>query len=100
MIARVTSVQVSPDQLEELTHTIEPGFVAVKASPGFMSALFLADRATGKVTMVTVWEREAAMQESLPLRQEALAQVAPLLVGAVSTETYEVLAQVEASGDR
>jgi quinol monooxygenase YgiN len=93
MLARRTSVKVAPDTLEELTHLLEPGLADVKASPGFQSALFLADRATGKATMVTVWETEAARQASLSLRQEALAQVAPLLVGAVSTETYEVLAQ-------
>lgn len=93
MIARLTHVQFASDKLEEVTRSLEPALATVKASPGFRSALLLADRATGKATMVTVWESEAAMQASNPLRQETLAQVAPLLVGAVSTETYEVLAQ-------
>jgi quinol monooxygenase YgiN len=93
MLARLTSIQLTPDKLEEVTSSIAPALAAVKASPGFQSALLLADRATGKATMVTVWESEAAMQASNPLRKEQIAKFAPLIVGAVSTEVYEVVAR-------
>jgi quinol monooxygenase YgiN len=93
MIARVTSVPFSPDKLEEVTRSLDALIAPVQQSPGFKGLLLLADRPTGKVVMITQWETEAAMQASNSLRQEQLAQVAPLLVGAVSTETYEVLAQ-------
>ena len=51
----------------------------------------MADRSTGKVVMITQWEGEAAMQESLSLRQEQLAKVAPLVVGPATTKVYEVV---------
>jgi quinol monooxygenase YgiN len=93
MIARVTSVQFSPDKLGEVSCSIEAGMAAVQQSPGFQGLLMLADRPTGKVVMIAQWESEAAMQASNSLRQEQLAKVAPLVVGAVSTEVYEVIAK-------
>jgi len=94
MIARITSVQFSPDKLEEVSQSIEGGIDAVQQSPGFQGLLMLADRSTGKVVMMTQWEGEAAMQASNSLRQEQLAKLAYLVVGPATTEVYEVVTRV------
>jgi quinol monooxygenase YgiN len=94
MIARVTSVQFSPDKLGEVYSSIEAGIAAVQQAQGFQGLLFLADRSTGKVVMISQWEGDAAMEASNSLRQEQLAKVAPMVVGPVITEVFEVLAKV------
>jgi len=94
MIARVTSVQFSPDKLGEVYSSIKAGIAAVKQAQGFQGLLFLTDRSTGKVVMISQWEGDAGMQASNSLRQEQLAKVAPLVVGHVITEVFEVLAKV------
>jgi len=91
MIARITSVQFSADKLEEVSRSIEAGIAAVQQSQGFQGLLMLADRATGKVVMITQWEGDAAMQASNSLRQEQLAKLAHLVVGPATTEVYEVV---------
>jgi quinol monooxygenase YgiN len=94
MIARVTSVQFSPDTLEEVSQSIDAGIAAVQQSQGFQGLLMLADRPTGKVVMITQWEGDAAMHASNSLRQEQLARVAHLVVGPATTEVYEVVTKV------
>jgi len=96
MIARITSVQFSPDKLGEVSRSIEPGIAGVQQIQGFQGFLLLADRSTGKVVMISQWEGDAGMQASNSGRQEFLAKVAPLVVGPVTTEVFEVLAEVEA----
>ncbi len=94
MIARVTSVQFSPDKLGEVSRSIEPGIAGVQQIQGFQGFLLLADRSTGKVVMISQWEGDAGMQASNSGRQEYLAKVAPLVVSPVTTEVFEVLAKV------
>jgi hypothetical protein len=55
--------------------------------------LLVTDHSTGKAAMITQWEGETAMQASNSLRQEQLAKMAPLVVGAATTEVYEVVAK-------
>ena len=93
MYARITSVQVSPDKLEDATRIIQEAILTLKQANGFKGLLLLADRTTGKGQLVALWETEAAMQASNSLRQELPAKMAPLLVDTPTAEIYEVLAQ-------
>ncbi len=92
MIARVTNVQFSPDKLGELSRSIEAGIAALQQAQGFQELLILADRSTGKVVAISQWEGDAAMQADSS-RQKLLAEVAPLMVGPVTTEVFEVLSK-------
>jgi len=94
MIARVTSVQFSPDKLGELSRSIEAGSAALQQIQGFQGLLILADRSTGKVVAISQYEGDAALQAGDSSRQELLARVAPLMVGPVTTEVFEVLAKM------
>jgi quinol monooxygenase YgiN len=94
MLSRVTTVQVNPDKVDELTRLVQeldPYVAAVKQAKGFHGLLLLIDRGTGKTVMVTQWETEADMLASNSLREEGLAKVAPLMTGAPATDVFEVL---------
>ena len=94
MIARVLSVQISPDKLGEYARSIEAGSAEAQQSQGFKGLLLLVDRSTGKFVAIVQWESDAAMHAGNSLRQEYLAKMAPLVVGPVTTEVFEVLARV------
>ena len=65
MHARVSKLEGLPDQVDELGRTVAE-WVAPSLSEmkGFHGILVLADRQSGKVELVTLWESEEAMHQS------------------------------------
>ena len=62
MFARVTLGEALPERLDEMTREIrEHVLPALKMQDGFTGILVLADRKSGKVRAVTLWESEQAM---------------------------------------
>ena len=65
MHARVTTLQMDPSTLDEVTARLEsedvPGF---KKLDGFKGMTVLGDRESGRAIAVTFWESERAMRES------------------------------------
>jgi heme-degrading monooxygenase HmoA len=87
------SAQVAPDKLDELVHVLEDMVTpAARAQPGFQGVLTLADRATGKGMMITLWETAADLTagETSGYLGRQLAAVAPWLLSPAVRETYEV----------
>jgi heme-degrading monooxygenase HmoA len=92
VFARVSTFEGSPEQVEELTrYASERVLPALKELDGFNGILGLADRQSGKVVVVGLWETEEAMRASEEavnrLRSEA-AEAASETIAAV--DRYEV----------
>jgi heme-degrading monooxygenase HmoA len=62
MFARVSTYEGRPEQLDEMHHEgIEHILPALEMQDGYSGGLVLADRQSGKVLAVTLWESEQAM---------------------------------------
>jgi heme-degrading monooxygenase HmoA len=62
MFARVSTYEGRPEQLDEMHHEgVEHILPALEMQDGFSGGLVLADRKSGKVLAMTLWESEQAM---------------------------------------
>ncbi len=82
MFARVTTVQVSPDQIEEsVRFAREEVLPIVQGRPGFKAMYHLVNREAGHVLGITLWETEEDMlapeEQARRLRIAAVKHVAP-----------------------
>ena|ERR1700730_2592376 len=65
MFVRASTITGDPARADEGTRFYTEQMVpAVKEEPGFLGALLLADRVTGKSLGLTFWETREALQES------------------------------------
>jgi heme-degrading monooxygenase HmoA len=93
MVARVTTSQRS--DADEAKLFIEDDVIpSLQKVPGFRGAYFLADREKATGISITLWEDEAAAQESLTASTERRSRAAAV-TGATfeSVDVYEVIAQ-------
>jgi len=95
MFARVSTMQASPDRIDELARRFQEQAVPiVRQISGFKGTYLLANRQTGTVQGVSLWETEEAMRASEveiePRRREAAQAMGATLQ---SVEAYEVIAQ-------
>ena len=97
MYARVTTVQVSPDKVDEAIRLWRESVMpAAKQQKGFKSGRLLVDRKTGRAVSVGLWETEADTQatgEGSAYMQEQLAKFASLFTAPPVIEHYEVAAE-------
>jgi heme-degrading monooxygenase HmoA len=99
MHARLTTIQLQPAMTEALgakfTESVLP---AAQQQPGFRGGLVLADPASGKAVLVSLWESETDMHagESDGYYVEQIAKLAGvgLFAGPPVRETFEVKLQV------
>ena len=62
MFARVSEFEARPEQLDEMKREgVEHVLPALRIQEGFGGGLVLADRRSGKVLAVALWESEQAM---------------------------------------
>jgi heme-degrading monooxygenase HmoA len=62
VFARVSTYEGRPEQLDEMHHEgLEHVLPALEMQDGFAGGLVFADRQSGKVLAVTMWESEQAM---------------------------------------
>ena len=65
MFARVSTLQGPADKIDEGIKAVNEQILpAAKEMRGFKGMLALADRATGKMVGITLWESEDALKES------------------------------------
>jgi heme-degrading monooxygenase HmoA len=65
MIARVITIQGSPDRIDEGIRYFEDQIVpTIEGMDGFQGVYLLIDRATGKTVRITLWETEEAQRAS------------------------------------
>jgi len=93
MFARVSTLQGPPDQVDEGIRAVQEQVIpAARQMRGFQGMLALADRTTGKMVGITLWETEDALRES----EDAANQLRSGTAGAggadvVSVERFEVV---------
>ena len=92
MFARVTTFEGAPDQVDELArYAAERVLPALSELDGFNGLLGLADRQSGRVLVVGLWETEEAMRASEEavdqLRSEAAEAASETIAG---VDRYEV----------
>ena len=96
MFARVSTLQGPADKIDEGIEAVNEQILpAAKQMRGFKGMLALADRATGKMVGITLWESEDALKESEEAANRLRAESSSA-GGAdiVSVERFEVVADV------
>ncbi len=102
MFARVTTGIGSPDRIDETARVYREQMVpTMQQQPGFLYAVFLANRESGKGVSVTVWESEEAARASEAQAQQMRTQATQTMniQQAPTIELYELaVAEGEAEG--
>jgi heme-degrading monooxygenase HmoA len=95
MFARVSTLKGSPDRIDEAARMLQEQAVPfIRQLSGFQGAYWLADRQTGKVLTVALWESEETMRTSGAVVEQRRAQSARDFGATVqSVEEYQVIAQ-------
>ena len=95
MHARVTRLQSSPDKIDEVRSMIEGKVIpTAKGLAGFVGGYFLADRSTGQVLGITLFDTEAHLRGSAEAAAKLRADAAEATGGTfASVDEYEVIAQ-------
>ena len=91
MHARVSVFQMAPDELDAGVEYGRGTIVEMMEMAGFRGNLALLDRETGKITSVTLWESEEAMNTSEERANAMRSSGATAIDGSVvSVDRYEV----------
>jgi heme-degrading monooxygenase HmoA len=96
MFARMTTLQGSSTKVADGIKAVNEQVIpAARKMVGFKGMIALADRASGKMIGITLWESEAAMRDSAEAANQ-LRSASAAVGGAkvVSVEQFEVVADV------
>ena len=96
MYAAVITVPLAPDTLEEAHRAYEASMLPiVQQLPGFRGPQVLADRATGNLMAIALYETEADAQAAGTNAevQQAQRQLARFMTGTPAREVFEVTLQ-------
>ena len=88
MYARVTSYQCDPSRLDEMTARIDAIRNRVKEISGVVT-VYSAWRADGSGVSTAIYQSQADAEAAAPQAQAIWADLADLLVGPPTVETYE-----------
>ena len=90
--AAVVSNQVQPDKIAEPVSNAPDRLSTFSQPPGCKGGLYLIDPNTGKHLAIGLWETEAHMSAFVSggSQQERRTQIAHLMAGWSTRETYEV----------
>ncbi len=93
MHARVSKLEGPPEQVNELGRIVAEWVTpSLTQMEGFRGILALADRQSGKVEVVTLWESEEAMRQSEEEADQLRGDTARATGGAIAdVERYEVV---------
>lgn len=91
MYARATTLQGSPDQVDEAIRGYENALSTFRDIDGNRGAFLLIDRTSGRGIGVTLWESEDAMRNSRAQADDLRQQTASSVGATVeAVEEYEV----------
>ncbi len=93
MYARVVTVHIQPDRLDEVIQVFRDSISpAAKQQKGNKGGYFLTDHKTGKAISIAFWETEADMAagETGDYLREQIAKVASAFTAAPLAEHFEV----------
>ena len=103
MYARVTSIQLTPDQINTSGRAMPDDMrQALAREPGFLGSMTLLDRQSGKAMTIGLWESEAAVQASMAGHQARTATARSALGIEAGpepvVEVYEVVDEIKPQG--
>ena len=94
MFARVNSVQTAADKLAGLVRFSQEQLPAAHEAPGFKGFYLLADRQSGKIVSISLWDSADDLRQfearGAQLRQGASSE---LSIAPTPVEVYEVVLQ-------
>ena len=94
MYARIFKVQVDTTKIDGGVEIYEDGYVpAAREQKGFLGAMLLGDRKTGKGMAISMWESEddARANEQSGFVQQVLGKFTEILTEAPTMEGYEIM---------
>ena len=95
MFARVNSVQTATDKLAGLLKWVEERLPAAREAPGFKGFYLLADRQSGKLVSISLWESDDDLRQfeaqGAQMREAASSEVG---IAPTPVEIYEVVLQL------
>jgi hypothetical protein len=94
MFARLTTVQGKPEKIEDAIRVIENDVIpGSKVLPGFKKGYWLADRKSGKLLALTLFETEKDMESSEAAASQLRKSASEKLGGEVkNVERFELIA--------
>ncbi|HEX3267039.1 MAG TPA: antibiotic biosynthesis monooxygenase [Gaiellaceae bacterium] len=91
MLARVARYEVSQDRLTDAIDAFSEAGKEVEQLDGFAGGYVLIDHEDGRTMTVTLWESDAALEDSEPTARSARNRAAGAVDGSVlSVEKFEV----------
>ena len=94
MFARVISVQTAPDKIAGFVKWSEERLPAAREAPGFRGFYLLADRQSGKIVSISLWDSADDLRQfedrGAQVRSEASSEVG---IAPTPVEIYEVVLQ-------
>jgi hypothetical protein len=96
MHARIITVQIHHDRLDEASHLFQEQLIsAARQQSGFKGGWLLMDRHTGKGLAIFLWKTETDLRagEANSFLQQQLAQMAQTFVSTPLRELFEVSVQ-------
>jgi heme-degrading monooxygenase HmoA len=93
MHARVTTVQLRPDKVDDSIALYQQEILPViTAQPGYQGVYLFTDRATGNGVSITLWNSEAEAQayETSGTYRQLVAKLAPNFAAPPTLATYDV----------
>jgi heme-degrading monooxygenase HmoA len=95
MFAQVNSVQTAADKLAGLLKFCQERVPAVRETPGFKGFYLLADRQSGKIVTISLWDSEDDLRQNNQARGAEVRKEASSELGIAPTpvDIYEVVLQ-------
>ena len=95
MFAQVNSVQTATDKLAGLVKWAEEQLPAFRETPGFKGLYLLADRRSGKVVTISLWDSDDDLRQNNEARGAQVRKEASSELGIAPTpvDIYEVVLQ-------
>ena len=95
MFAQVNSVQAATDKLAGLVKWAEERLPAFRETPGFKGLYLLADRQSGKIVTISLWDSEDDLRQNNEARGAQVRKQASSDLGIAPTpvDIYEVVLQ-------
>jgi heme-degrading monooxygenase HmoA len=95
MLARVARYEVNQDRLTDAVDAFSEAGREVEQLDGFVGGYILVDHEDGRTMTVTLWENDAALEDSESAARSARNRAAGAVGGSVlSVEKFEVLLEL------
>jgi heme-degrading monooxygenase HmoA len=97
MFGRLITIQVDPSDMDKTISIYGDDVIpALKQREGFVGALHLGDRKTGKNVSITMWDSEESLKAGIQsgFTQEQIDKFSPLLKGKPTQEDLEIFVKV------